>query len=353
VEEARTNLVVQSEDVTSASWIVGQIASRTANTSASPAGTTTADTITEDTANNRHIVYQAVTIGTAGVYTFTMFLKQGTGRYAQIQLGATAATSQGVIVDLQTGVITDTKTGASATNTGSSIVSYGNGWYRVSVSCQCAVGLVYPLFAGSNSATPTYESNNNPIYTGTSQTWFLWGAQLEAGTFATSYIPTIASTVTRSADVATITGSLFSQWYTQPQGTFVVQGSGLVGFGSAVLMATRTSGGSNLAPQLDILSATSTRAVYTDAAGTIVSTNTTTVGSTASTNKYAAAANASGAAVVANGGTIVSSAITSIPAPTLFCVGGLQSTQFLNGHIQSIQYYPVRAADFQLQALTT
>jgi hypothetical protein len=54
---------------------------------------------------------------------------------------------------------------------------------------------------------------------------YVWGAQLEAGSFPTSYIPTTSATVTRSADVASITGANFSSWYRQDEGTVFVEGS--------------------------------------------------------------------------------------------------------------------------------
>jgi hypothetical protein len=52
---------------------------------------------------------------------------------------------------------------------------------------------------------------------------YFWGAQLEVGAFPTSYIPTTTSTVTRSADVASITGSNFSSWYRQDEGTMFIE----------------------------------------------------------------------------------------------------------------------------------
>jgi hypothetical protein len=55
--------------------------------------------------------------------------------------------------------------------------------------------------------------------TGGGNTFYLWGAQLESGAFPTSYIPTTTATVTRSADVASITGSAFSSFYRQDEGT--------------------------------------------------------------------------------------------------------------------------------------
>jgi hypothetical protein len=49
-----------------------------------------------------------------------------------------------------------------------------------------------------------------------------WGAQVEQGSFPTSYIPTQGSTRTRAADIASITGKNFSEWYRQDEGTLLM-----------------------------------------------------------------------------------------------------------------------------------
>jgi hypothetical protein len=72
---------------------------------------------------------------------------------------------------------------------------------------------IVPLRDDYVSGTPSYSfagDNTSGIY--------LWGAQLEAGAFPTSYIPTTTATVTRAADVASITGSAFSSWFNASEG---------------------------------------------------------------------------------------------------------------------------------------
>jgi hypothetical protein len=74
--------------------------------------------------------------------------------------------------------------------------------------------------------TGTVQSNGIRVeITGGILNIFAWGAQLEAGAFPTSYIPTSASTVTRSAEIASMEGTNFSSWYNQTEGTFLFDGT--------------------------------------------------------------------------------------------------------------------------------
>ena len=126
------------------------------------------------------------------------------------------ANRAGVQANLQTGTISNYTTGSGTVNN-SFISNIGNGWYRcIAIGTASAVTGVY--FNISNTATQLAYSGD-----GTSGI-YLWGAQLEAGSFATSYIPTVASQVTRAADVAVMTGTNFSSWYNQSEGTILSQG---------------------------------------------------------------------------------------------------------------------------------
>ena len=71
---------------------------------------------------------------------------------------------------------------------------------------------------------------------------FIWGAQLEAGAFATSYIPTVASQVTRAADSASMIGTNFARWYNPNTGTFYLEASGRQ---PALVFSNATSGYAN------------------------------------------------------------------------------------------------------------
>lgn len=163
--------------------------------------------------------------------------------------------------------------------------------------------------------------------------------QCEAGAFATSYIPTIASTVTRSADVATITGTNFSSWFNVTEGTFTFNGDSAYGSGGFI-GSTPTTGA--------ILYANTNASRTFNGTNFISSANTYTNNTAFNT---ALGYSAAGRAIVLNGGTVASDA-NLIQTPTAITLGGAFGGGYLNGHIRSVTYYPVRAADFQLQALS-
>jgi hypothetical protein len=111
-----------------------------------------------------------------------------------------------------------------------------NGWYRFSLTFTSSTetSLRVRIYAADSAATGDGTSG---IY--------LWGAQLEAASFPTSYIPTTTATVTRSADVASITGTNFSSWYRQDEGTLYAEGSVPVGVSGARALASISDGTNN------------------------------------------------------------------------------------------------------------
>jgi hypothetical protein len=205
IEEARTNLALQSEDF-GTTWVsVG--ASVSVNAATSPNGLVTADKIILDLSSVTGRVQQATTL--SGSHTFSAFLKASEWNWAFITPSMAVG---GVWFNLSNGTIGTQQAGCVG-----SIVSYGNGWYR------CSVTVTGTGSISSTRVTPTNADNTITAGDGTSGI-FAWGAQLEAGSFPTSYIPTVASSVVRSADVCSITGSAFSNLWNTSGGTLFFEG---------------------------------------------------------------------------------------------------------------------------------
>jgi hypothetical protein len=201
LEPQRTNSVTFSEQMDNAAWTKLQ-ASITANSIVSPDGYTNADTLTADGTSNEHQLRSTgiVTLTSGTTYTTSIFVKAGTNNFVQfIGSGSIYSATTYANFNVATGVVGDV--GASTT---ASIVNYGNGWYRCSMTA----------LANATSSTNTFLFNivtSNTAIRGESNTLstdvYVYGATIEAGAYATSYIPTLGASVTRVADAASKTSA--------------------------------------------------------------------------------------------------------------------------------------------------
>lgn len=209
VEPQRTNVQIYSEDFSNAIYLqIG--ATITTNTNVSPDGNTTADRLTEDTSTGFHTIDILNPPVVAGSYTVSVFVKANGRTKFQI-LGFYALTGN-VDFDLTLGTATTT---APALN--GKIENYGNGWYRCQATFTDLTG------AGAQILFNILNNAGSNSYTGDGTSGLiLWGAQLEAGSYSTSYIPTVASAVTRNADVISKTG--ISSLIGQTEGTLFWEG---------------------------------------------------------------------------------------------------------------------------------
>ena len=196
IEEQRANLFQYSEEFDNAAWTTSR-ASVTANAVLAPDGTVTADKLVEDTtASNTHQIAETVSSLTAQPYTFSVFAKAGERDHIQLLLftGAFGANVARADFDLTN----ETSSTVSGTIDNSSITAVGNGWYRVLIT-------VTATTTGSGIGIIYLADDGNVGYTGDgSSGLYIWGAQLEAGSFPTSYIKTTGASATRNADVATM-----------------------------------------------------------------------------------------------------------------------------------------------------
>ena len=185
VEPQRTNLLTYSSSFDNAAWTKGD-SSISANNIASPSGVQDADLLTENTANNAHVIYRSVT-GTSN--TFSFYAKPNGRNW----LGVLSNNGDVTFFNIANGTL-----GTIAATSTATIEDAGNGWYR------CTVYNTHPTFGAS-----IYLSTGNGItdYLGNGTSGvYIWGAQLEAGSYSTSFIPTTSASVTRNADVISKTG---------------------------------------------------------------------------------------------------------------------------------------------------
>lgn len=200
VEGAATNLALQSQTFDNASWTKSRT-TITANAATAPDGTSTADKLVEDsTAAASHRTFQGFTKAASAItYTYSVFLKAGERTFAQVKIASAGETNSATVyVNLTTGAL-DTPAGAGFTGISAAVVALADGWYRVSLTAtsDTDTSLTAFVFLASALGTISYSGDNaSGIY--------VWGAQLETGAFASSYIPTTTGSATRAADVISL-----------------------------------------------------------------------------------------------------------------------------------------------------
>ena len=243
IEESRTNLITSSNSFGGGDSNYGI----TASAAVSPDGTTNASLLYEKATNS----YKFTTVGFTAVigtsYCASAFVKYaGSKLYARLKAGSTNT----IIINLTNGAI------LSSTGT-CGVISYPNGWYRIySIFTATSTSENLQLFLMNyNGTLSQYQGDGSSGY-------YVYGMQAEVGTFPTSYIPTTASTVTRSADNASMTGRNFSSWYNQTESTIFCKFNAYnnIGAGQKIIIDIRGSAalGLNLVQlQLNYISATS------------------------------------------------------------------------------------------------
>jgi hypothetical protein len=349
IEEQRTNLVTYSDDLANAAW-TKTASSISSNAIVAPDGTLTGDKLVEDSANAAHFVNPtapSVTSGTA--YTISIHAKAGERSVLQIVPSAGAFPVAFINFDLSAGTV-----GTFSGITSSSITSVGNGWYRCSVTLSAtstgSSGAIFVVQTSSSALRAGSYAGNG--YSGI----YIWGAQLEAGSFATSYIPTVASQVTRSSDAATMTGSNFTSWYRADAHTayseYTVLKAPDAAFNSNVAFGYGNGTGDEYVHLDTVNGATQIRGLvrakattYSAAQGTI------TAGTTI---KAAIALSAGNGAFSANGATATAVNPVVMPLPTFANIGkNTAFSVFLNGNIKKVAFYPARLTNAEIQGLTT
>jgi hypothetical protein len=341
VEEARTNLVLRSEEF-GTTWTTSNL-TVTSNSETAPSGVLTADTLVEDSSLSAHALQQSANVVSGTAYTLSCYAKPAGRNFAQLLMLGGFAANITAIFDITTGAVGTTAGSPTVTST-----NVGNGWYRLSITATATstTSTAVQLRPSSSSSTAFYQGN------GTSGI-YLWGAQLEAGSFPTSYIPTTTATATRAADVASITGTAFSSFYNQTEGSVFANYRCFAN--TAYPDVFNISDGTNANRQQQFIDGSNGFTTFRE----IVSSTQQGITSQASTInseiKSVGAYSSIGLVLTLNGLNPSTNANATHPTGlNKLSIGssGVGITNYINGTLKRLTYWPVRLANPTLQAIT-
>ena len=352
VEEARTNSVSRSQTFASANWNQTNLAA-TDNATAAPDGTTTAASLIPDTTP---ISVHRVFNGELGSLTTTAasysFYAKANG-YNQVLIRENATTGSSVGFTLSgAGSATAGSGSGGGTWSNIAITALANDWYYCRATLSFGAGTGQRMSLAVADGGYTSGDANSYVWTpnGTSGV-YLWGAQLEDGAFATSYIPTTTASVTRAADVVTVPSATIN--YSATEGTMYSQfGATNTRSGFQGLMAFDDTGTNNRIHLQNFTGGPFVR-LSTVASGSDVGDARTTVIS--ASGKVAGVYKSADYAISLNGGAAgTNSTAGSIPTITTLRIGSSAAgSEYWSDYIKRVAYWNTRLSNGALQTLTT
>ena len=336
IEEQRTNLLTYSQDFSNAAWTktgatigVGVIA---------PDGSVS-QKITSNQSTTISTVYRGITPAAGGL-TFSGYVKSdGICNWVQIVISGSGVNTgiARVWVNLITGAVGTIIGGWSSV----AITSVGNGWFRV--SCITTVTATTGNYYFSNATGNGVDSYTGDGYSGV----YIWGAQLEAGSFATSLIPTTSAQVTRNADQASLQGTNFSSWYNQSQGSLYCDwdlGNTYTAMGIFISDGTLNNA---------IMVVYNSTNININVAGSAVLNATYGAGIAGGSYKSIVSYSTTSGIAARNGITSAIATGNKTPIVNQLNLNSPSITGSIDGHIRKITYYPQALSSANLVALTS
>jgi hypothetical protein len=321
IEQTRTNLIYPSVDMTAATWGFflggGATGTRTANAGTAPDGTSAATQINMTAGSGQQAILTTGFAMTAGTqYSGSFYVK------------ATSAGDVGKVIGFRHAA------GGSYT-----LATLAAGWQRVS-----------NVETSGVTTTTTFDIGIRPDVgtSGGSVSFLIWGAQLEQGAFATSYIPTTSAAATRGAELAVIDGATFTGLFNPTAGTLLVEGRAGAATNAALVSLDDNTTNNRL--QLRRNTANTLGNFRMALAGGSIDVNVAS-NNADGFNKHVASFKVGEQSYAVN--TQLATGITpvaSLPAVTQMNIGNGAGSSSLNGHVKQIAYWSkaLTAADLQV-----
>lgn len=362
IEGAATNLLKYSEDQTAVNWGNINVQNQTSPSATGPDGAQTAtEIIANDQSGNplgddyqAYVPYASITTTANTDYTISVFVKRASGANAPsyLYINHDTDTNGGVWFNLVNGTVATERSGFTGV-----IEDKGNGWYR----CACSFDSGSDTFMQANFFFTENDASQLMSLLGQSL-GFLYGAQFEEGSFATSYIKTTGATATRAADKATLDLADFG--YNHKTGTVLVEfdlkyESGGSGFPRVYEISTGTDSANRILTSINEGNNTLSSAVAIGGSGQCSLSLKTGLTGSVTSSKVAFAFAKDDFASSDDGDTAVTDTSGTFEPDdnkrTLLAFGASVSglSNNMTGHIKSFKYYPRRLTNAQLEELSS
>jgi hypothetical protein len=298
-----------------------------------------------------HSVYDGVSVSSGTTYTNSIFIKRGTGsadwQYFQFRYrNGGFGTGGGVVIDIHNGTITYN---SGLTDYG--IENYGNGWYRVFITqtattTSSSAGPVLAFNEISNGFDVNIVGNTNADV-------LLWGSQIEAGSYQTSYIKTSGGQVTRSADVCNNAGT--SAQVNNDAGAFFVEIQALEEGSSASRRITLSDESTNNRLLIETDESTGTFKFFIVGGGNVRSIATSTGNTQTDINKLAIGYDGTSAKAYINGTQVgsITNATTRTGIDTIDIADWNGTSNIYFGRVKQVIYFNEALSDSELATLTS
>ena len=216
----------------------------------------------------------------------------------------------------------------------------GNGWWRCQLTLTPAGNTLYQWRVGNNDSGDIY----------------VWGAQLEPASFSTSYIPTSGSTVTRATDTAEITGTNFSGFFNQSEGTIFFENAqnNLTNIPFAYDFSDGTTNNSHRFLYISTINPVPIK-VRTKVSNANITDISFTAPSVGQFQKTAYGYKANDFALSVNGANVLTDTNGAVPTVInkLTIGDAFSGVNAFSGHIKRLAYFPTRQPNATLQSITS
>ena len=336
-EPQSTNLIPYSEDFTEYSISTTNLDTPTIVSVKNPSGVNSASLLNiNNGVSASKFIYLAISTSSS-IHTQSIFVKYVDRQWIQLLSGGTSHYAN---FDIQNGVVGNTSACSST------IEDYGNGWYRCTTTLDSAA-------TPTNLAIAVIDDNTATRLTASTGTgsYYLFGSQVEQGSYATSYIPTNGSTVTRLQDAAFGSGS--SDLINSTEGVLYAEVSALANDGT-FRQLTLSDNSTSDRVSIDFTSTDNQIRSFSSSGGSTVANMTSTVSDANQFNKVAVKYKLNDYALWINGVEVATDTNANVPI-------GLNELSFDNGggsndfygNVKCVAVFKEALTDEELECLTT